>query len=153
MALRFQSPPAEADRSPTRQTHSPVLRFQTMSAWRRIAIEKLPVQRDLIARSESVGMLWVDLWCVFVQAHCDPVDEVTIRGVYEFAKWTCAESRDADIATSTCCHFYEHLPLDPKVRERLPRFMSRQEVLGLSEIFKYHLSEDEHRDFMQEFLG
>ncbi len=124
-----------------------------MSAWRRIAIAKLPKQKDLIAKSESVGMLWVDLWCVFVNAHSEPVDEVTIRGVYEFARWTCAESRDADMATSTCCHFYEHLPLEPKVRERLARFTSRQEILGFSEIFKYHLSAEEHREFMREFAG
>jgi hypothetical protein len=45
------------------------------------------------------------------------------------------------------------LPLEPKIREQLPRFMSRHEVLGLSEIFKYHLSEDAHREFMLEFAG
>ena len=130
-----------------------VWQHYTMSAWRRVAIEKLPKQKDLIAKSESVGMLWDDLWCVFLDAHKEPVDEATIRGVYEFAKWTCAGSRDADMATSTCCHFYEHLPLEPRVRERLSRYMSRQDVLGLSEIFKYHLTSDEHREFMQEFGG
>jgi hypothetical protein len=135
------------------RTHSRAWIGYTMSAWRRIALEKLPKQRDLIAKSESVGMLWVDLWFVFVDAHSEPVDEATIQGVYEFAKWTCAESHDADMATSTCCHFYEHLPLEPKIRNSLPRFMSRQEVSGLSEIFKYHLREDEHRQFMQEFAG
>jgi len=124
-----------------------------MSVWRRIAIEKLPKQKDFIASSKNVGMLWIDLWDVFLDAHQEPIDEATIRGVYEFARWTRTESRDADMATSTCCHFYEHLPLKPKVRERLPRFMSRQEISGLSEIFKYHLSEDEHCVFMQEFVG
>jgi hypothetical protein len=122
-----------------------------MSAWRRIAIEKLPKQRDLIAKSESVGMLWVDLWCVFLNAHQEPVDEATIRGVYEFAKWTIAESRDAEMATSTCCHFYEHLPREPKVRAQLSRYMSRQDISSLTEIFKYHLTPKEHREFMQEF--
>src|SRR6266436_1173893 len=63
-----------------------------MSAWRRVAAEKLPKQRELIERSESVGMLWVDLWGIFVLAHREPVDNEAIRGVYEFAKWTCTES-------------------------------------------------------------
>jgi hypothetical protein len=124
-----------------------------MSAWRRIAIEKLPKQRQLIAKSETVGMLWVDLWFVFLNAHEEPSDEATIRGVYEFARWTLAESRDAEIATSTCCHFYEELPQEAKVRARLARYMTREEILGLSEIFKYHLTPDEHREFMQEFGG
>ena len=129
------------------------LHATTMSAWRRVAIEKIPKQKALIAKSDSVGMMWVDLWLVFLDAHREPVDDETIRGVYEFAKWTCAESRDVEMATSTCCHFYESLPTERLVRKRLPRYMSRQEILGFSEIFKYHLSEDEHREFMKEFTG
>jgi hypothetical protein len=124
-----------------------------MSAWRRIAIEKLPKQKDLITRSDSVGMLWTDLWFVFLDAHEEPVDEATIRGVYEFARWTCADSRDAEMATSTCCHFYEHLPQKPKVRAKLSQYMSGQEILGLSQIFKYHLTPDAHREFMREFAS
>jgi hypothetical protein len=122
-----------------------------MSAWRRVAIEKIPKQRDLIQRSDSVGMLWVDLWLRFLDAHREPVDVETIRGVYAFAKWTCIESRSNEMATSTCCHFYEHLPTESLVRERLLRFMTREEVLQLAEIFKYHLTPDEHREFMREF--
>ncbi len=98
-------------------------------------------------------MLWVDLWIVFLDAHKEPVDEETIRGVYEFARWTCAESRSDEMATSTCCHFYEHLPSEKLVRERLSLFMSRREVLGLAEVFKYHLTPEEHAKFMQEATG
>jgi hypothetical protein len=90
---------------------------------------------------------------VFVDAHREPIDEATIRGVYEFARWTLKESRSDEIATSTCCHFYEHLPLEPVVLAKLSKFMSRQEVLELSEIFKYHLAEEEHKNFMREFAG
>jgi hypothetical protein len=122
-----------------------------MSAWRRIAIDKIPKQRDLIERSESVGMLWVDLWFRFIDVHREPIDEETIRGIYEFAKWTCKDSRSDDMATSTCCHFYEGLPTNPLVRAQLRRFMTREEIIGFSDIFKYHLSDDEHREFMREF--
>jgi hypothetical protein len=44
-----------------------------MSAWRRVAAEKLPKQRELIQRSERVGMLWIDLWLRFMDAHQEPV--------------------------------------------------------------------------------
>ena len=124
-----------------------------MSVWRKIAIEKLPKQKSLIEKSESVGMLWQDLWLVFVDAHVEPADEETICGVYEFAKWTLKESHNADMATSTCCHFYEHLPLEPAVLKKMPKYLSRQEVLELSEIFKYHLSADERKKFLKEFAG
>lgn len=98
-------------------------------------------------------MLWQDLWFIFLSAHRAPVDLETIRGVYEFARWTYAESHNGELATSTCCHFYEHLPTSPQIRGHLLRFMSREEVLGLSEIFKYHLTTEGHREFMQTFGG
>lgn len=124
-----------------------------MSAWRRIAIEKLPKHKALIIRSESVGMLWTDLWFLFLKAHREPADEATIRGVYEFAEWAYRESRNADIATATCCHFYEHLPLEQCVRAKLSRYLPCREISALSEIFKYHLTPDEHREFMRESGG
>ena len=113
-------------------------------------MEKIPKQRELIQRSESVSMLWVELWFRFVDAHQEPVDEETIRGVYEFAAWTCADSQSDEMATSTCCHFYEELPTEPLVRAQMRRFMTREDILGLSEIFKYHMTPDEHREFMRE---
>ena len=121
-----------------------------MSAWRRIAITKLPKYKTLIAKSESVGMLWVDLWLIFLDAHKDPIDLNTIQAVYEFASWTCSNTND-DIATSTCCHFYEHLPLEMSVRKLLSKFMTKKDIDGFREIFKYHLSPEEHQNFMHEF--
>ena len=123
-----------------------------MSAWRRIAIEKLPQHRELIERSESVGMLWVDLRIIFERAHHEPKDVSTIRAIYEFARWCVADSHSADISTSAVCHFYEHLPQEPLVRHELPKHMTRPEFLGMVEAFKYHLSPEEHEAFVREFL-
>ena len=123
-----------------------------MSTWRRIALEKLPQHRKLIAQSESVGMLWVDLWLRFVDAHRSPFDAATVKGTYEFASWCLAGADNADIATSTICHFYEHLPTEPLVRQELPRYMTREDFLGLKQVFDYHLSPAEHERFVTEFL-
>jgi hypothetical protein len=122
-----------------------------MSAWRRVAIQKIPKQRELIEQSESVGMLWVDLRLRFVDAHREPADEETILGVYEFAKWTCTAGGE-EMATSTYCHFYESLPKERLVRERLPQYMARRDFLVLAEVFKYHLTPEEHQEFIREFL-
>ena len=123
-----------------------------MSSWRRVAIQKIPKERQLIERCESVGMLWVDLWFKFIKAHRDPVDDETIRGVYEFANWTFANC-SGEIMTSTCFHFYEDIPLDHMVRQRLPEFMTRAEFAELTDIFKYKLTPDEHREFVREFMS
>jgi hypothetical protein len=63
-----------------------------MSKWRRIAIEKLPRHSELIKESESLGILWVDLWLRFVDAHTPPVDDATVKATYEFASWCLAGS-------------------------------------------------------------
>jgi len=123
-----------------------------MSTWRRIAIEKLPQHRKLIQESESVGMLWVDLWLIFIDAHRPPIDDAIVKATYAFASWCLAGSENADIATSTICHFYEHLPTEPLVRRELPKHMDREDVLGLKEVFEYHLTAEEHQRFVNEFL-
>jgi hypothetical protein len=122
-----------------------------MSTWRRIASEKLPAHRALVGRSESVGMLWTDLWYIFVGAHSEPQDGETIRGVYEFARWCCVGSDNADVATSAVCHFYEHLPTSDPVRRDLPKHVTTQEFQEMSGAFKYHLSTDEFDSFVREF--
>lgn len=122
-----------------------------MSAWRRKAIEFLPAQRELIEGSESVGMLWVDLWFLFCDAHRQPCDTALIRGTYQFALWTVKHSGDGDIQTATCFHFYEHLPEEPLVRKQAPQHMFRSEVLGLAEIFTQRIGVDAFRKFLDEF--
>ncbi|MHC4251150.1 MAG: hypothetical protein ACYS9X_18675 [Planctomycetota bacterium] len=124
-----------------------------MSAWRRAALAALPKLRREIDKSESVGMLWVELWLAFADAHRDPVDEETTQGAYTFATWCLVDSRNGDIETSTICHFYEHLPTDPRVRERMHLHMTRQDFLGMVEVFKYHLSQEEHERFVADFLA
>ena len=123
-----------------------------MSAWRQIAIEKLPQQRRLIEESESVGMLWDDLWLIFVYAHQPSIDESTVKGVYEFASWCLIGSNNEEIQSSAICHFYEHLPTESLVRQELPKHMSREDFIGMKEVFEYHLTAEEHKRFMNEFF-
>jgi hypothetical protein len=123
-----------------------------MSTWRQIAIEKVPRHRRLIEESESAGMLWVDLWLRFVEAHRPPADEATVKGIYEFASWCLIGSDDDEIRSSAICHFYEQLPLEPLVRRDLPKHMSRADFIGMTQIFEYHLTAEEHKFFMNEFF-
>ena len=123
-----------------------------MTTWRQIAIQKVPQHRRLIEESESVGMLWVDLWLIFVAAHRPPVDESTVKGIYEFASWCLTDSDSDEICNSTICHFYETLPTEPLVRQELPKHMSREDFIGMKQVFEYHLTAEEHELFMNEFF-
>ena len=122
-----------------------------MSAWREIAIQKVPRHRRLIEESESVGMLWVDLWLRFVDAHRPAVDESTVKGIYDFASWCLTDSGDEEICNAAICGFYEQLPTEPLVRRELPKHMSRDDFVGMKELFEYHLTAEEHELFMNEF--
>ena len=130
------------------------LEKQPVSAWRRMAIEKLPHLRKPIEESESLGMLWIDLWDHFRRAHrAVPTDDALIDAVYGFARWCRDESHNGDVQTTVMTHFYEELPTDKDVREHIHRFMAKDAFLGTREVFKYHLSVDEDAEFMKEVAG
>jgi hypothetical protein len=122
-----------------------------MSAWRRVAIEKVPKLRTLIEQAESVGMLWIDLYLAFEKAHFPPPDETLIAGVYAYASWCLIGAHNDDIATPAIVSFYEHLPVDAEVRKQMHRWLSVEDFEGMKEVFRYHLSEEEHADFVEEF--
>lgn len=123
-----------------------------MSAWRRVALKTLPAHSRIIEAAESWGMLWEDLLGVFQKAHKDPIDEKTIRAVYELAWWAVSESRSGDLASTAICAFYEELPTNKLVVNSLPLHVTRDQFLGLQNLFKYHLSPAEHRAFVDDFL-
>lgn len=131
-----------------------------MERWRKKAVQLLPkLQRDIL-EAESIGMLWTDLWFRFVEAHEDPADDDRIRRIYEFARWAVeagdqgsgGHCTDEDWASLTVVAFYEDLPTEAKVTARMHEFMTREEILGFSEVFKYHLEPHEHQSFMNAVL-
>src|SRR5436190_506874 len=122
-----------------------------MSAWRRVAIEKIPRLRKVVEHSESIGMLWVDLWHEFVRAHSDPIDEEVISQIYDYA-WWCADSPDPDTSTAGVLSFYQDLPTNPKVWKQMAKWLTPEVFSGMGEIFRYHLhSYRDYKDFIQQF--
>src|SRR5215217_4751019 len=121
-----------------------------MSAWRRAAIEKIPRYRQRIEKASSPMQLWVDLRLPFVRAHSAPVDEELIGQVYDCAAW-CLASSDPNTFTAVVVAFYEDLPRYPEVREHIAKWLSAEEFNNLEEVFRYHLSDKEHVEFVREF--
>lgn len=132
-----------------------------MERWRKKAVQLLPKLQREILEAESIGMLWTVLWLKFVYAHEGVPDDGRIRAIYEFARWAVEAGdqgpgercTDEDWATHTVCHFYEDLPTQPSVRARIHEFLDREEILGFSGIFKYHLKSEDHQAFMREVLA
>lgn len=63
-----------------------------MSAWKRIAFEKLPGYRYLIEEAENPMALWIELHLKFEDVYkAKPLDDDLIRRFYEYAHW-CIQS-------------------------------------------------------------
>jgi hypothetical protein len=127
-----------------------------MSAWKRVALERLPEYRRVIDDAESPMALWVELHSHFQEAYQTDASDDLIRRFYEYARW-CRQSpgRDSELSdagTAAVCAFYEHLPRDAAARHDLGRWLTRAEFSDLREVFRYHLSEHEFAEFEAEFL-
>ena len=128
-----------------------------MSAWKRIALEKLPECRQVIESADNPMALWIELQLKFEEVYVDGYrDEDLIRRFFEYARWCIKCPGDAqylsDAGTAAICVFYEHLPERGVIRRDLPRWITREEFDNLRETFRYHLSDREFAEFEGEFL-
>ena len=129
-----------------------------MSAWKRVALERLPEYRSAIEAAENPMALWIELHMKLQEVYrATSPDDSLIRRFYEYARW-CLQSPGrigylSDAGTAAAYAFYEHLPKDARIRRDLPRWMTRGEFTGLREAFRHLLSEQEFAEFEAEFLG
>jgi hypothetical protein len=81
-----------------------------MSTWRRKAIELFPDRKIEIEKSESVGMLWVELSMHFRLHYGESEEEVSFAAaVYRYLRWCILESRDVDTYNAACIGFAEDI--------------------------------------------
>jgi hypothetical protein len=122
-----------------------------MSAWRRVAIAKIPRLRSLIERAENIWRLWTELFTEFAVAHSDPIDEELIDQIHSYALW-CIDSPDVQTYNAAVLCFYEDLPIHPEVRQHMAAWMSEDEFRRADEVFRYHLkSDDAFDEFVRDF--
>jgi hypothetical protein len=122
-----------------------------MSTWRRVAIEKMPRLREVVADSVNIYDLWNGLFRRFLAAHSDPTDDELIGQIYEYA-WWCVSARDDNTRNAGLLSFFEDLPLHPGVWPHMAKWLSAEEFSGMGEIFYYHLrSYRDYRTFVRKF--
>ena len=129
-----------------------------MSAWKRIALETLPEYRQLIDEAENPMALWIELHSKLQDVYQAEIrDDGLIRRFFEYARWCLKSPGDgqylSDAGTAAAHAFYEHLPTHEAIRRDLPRWITREEFIGLRDSFRYLLSNDEFTVFETEFLG
>src|SRR4051794_31393377 len=97
-----------------------------MSAWRRVAIERIPRLRQEVADSVNVHDLWLGLMRRFVDAHAAPMDEELISQIYGYA-WWCTSATDDKTRNAGLLSFFEDLPLYPEVWPHMAKWLSAEE--------------------------
>jgi hypothetical protein len=122
-----------------------------MSAWRRVALERFPKLREEIERSENVSMLWTDLYLRFFRAHEEPVDLEMIRRCYEYAWWCFNESKNPDVTDAVGMGFYENLPTDKLVRQRLAEHLTTEQFEKAAGYICHFLDPEQFNQFREEF--
>ena len=101
--------------------------------------------------ADTAGMLWIDLCLEFERAYQEPRNEDLITRIYAFANWCLNQDDEGPehLPTIVCTHFLEHIPTWPAAREDMPRWFTREEVIGMREIFSYLVGEDEFQKIIK----
>ncbi len=115
----------------------------------------LPELAQEIDDSFDAMMLWTEIAVAFEKAYDEPRDESLIKRVYLFSRW-CLEQETDDPAANhlpTCAIvcFYEHLPTRASMRDDMPRWFTRRDVLGMEAVFKYFLDPGEFEKLLEMF--
>lgn len=117
-----------------------------MSAWRRVALERLPKERwlkKLVGDARTPGGLWLDLVPPFQRYHDKPGGEDFIAGIYQYAAWCLTESQSLHVQIATLDCFFQRLPAYPRIMSALPRYLARGDFLELRAAFQRHPLTDE----------
>jgi hypothetical protein len=129
-----------------------------MEDWQKRALQTFPeLEEELNRNSLGPGGLWVDLLNALTSA-CeeDPVNDDLIGRISDYAAW-CFKQPDTgdvetDLASATGVGLMENLPLDKAVSADLHRWLSVETFEGCENLFRYHLSDAEYRNFRDEFM-
>jgi hypothetical protein len=130
-----------------------------MEYWLTKALECLPELEDQFTAPQSITgatSLWIEIWLKLVEAYdVTPVKEDLIRRIYGFAAWCLNQPSTTDIETdvgsAVAIGFIENIPLEKRVSEDLHRWMSMESLKGFEHLFRYHLSNEDYRRFVEDF--
>ena len=80
--------------------------------------------------------LWIELRLEFETAFRENNADKVNR-ILKYARWSW-NTRNEDAVVAVNCAFFEHLPEDEKMREKIPQWFSRLEFDQLRDVFTYH---------------
>ena len=110
--------------------------------WKTAALAMMPDLAEEVARADTPYLLWIDLYEAFRAAYEPPVDHALIGRVYRYAKWCLDQPRgdrfEDDINTCACLCFYQNIPLLPRARDELGRWLTPEDFSTLRMVLRFH---------------
>ncbi len=132
-----------------------------MEYWIEKAAECLPTLEELLTREQTISgpmALWIELHLELVKAHdATPPNDDLISGIFDYAAWCLAQPQTNDVTTNlpnaVAVAFIENLPLNRLVAQDLHRWISLESFKGFENLIRYHLSDEEYRQFAKDFMS
>lgn len=121
-------------------------------SWRKEAFERLPEFRRFLREEKSTYNFLGEL-VTKLDAAYELKDDDLVKRIYGFVFWCMKAPRgknaSGDLLTAVACSFLEHLPQHDRIRNDIGRWFSRSDILGMSEIFHYHGTEDQYQEMLR----
>jgi hypothetical protein len=125
-----------------------------MSAWRRLALELFPKQRNWIQDRNltfSIYQLFFDLLPIAQEAHNNQ-DTETLEKIYYYAEWCWKQkNRAADVYNAVAVAFYEHLIDHRSSRKDIPQWIKPEIFNDIRVLFEQRLTADEYQKLLAHY--
>ena len=121
-----------------------------MEIWRDLALRQMPSLKPILLKAENPMSLWIELEFCLDDAY-EEQNRLLIQQIYNYAHWSYFEAQDKELVQAVGCAFYEHLPLNPIVKEDLPSWLTREEFETLASVLHYHQSDEEFEELRDHF--
>lgn len=114
--------------------------------WLDEAHRRFSDREEVFEYVDSPYSLWTNLRDVFKRAYDYPYKEADIRAIYEYADWSCRQTRGEtaadDLLTCVAVSFYEHIPEVEAAVKDLPRWFKLSEIMTMRGILSYQVGEE-----------
>ena len=114
--------------------------------WKSAALTIVPDMAGKIEEAETPYLLWFDLYHAFREAYSHPVNDGLIGQIYQYAKWCLDQPPggryEDDIKTCVSLCFYQNIPLLPRARDELGKWLAPEDFSTLKEVLRFHCDND-----------
>jgi hypothetical protein len=129
--------------------------FEQCPKWKEQALQVLPELKEEIEEAENPYSMWISIRLAFDNAYGKQRNESLIRRIYGYAKWCYQQPRgetaEDDLLTCVAVCFYEHIPENPAALSDMPRWFTKEDVIGMREILSYHVGEKGFQEMLRAF--